>query len=114
MSILSILLVIIVFWIMYYSIRFFSSSGYQKEYTLRKLKYGRSIGLFALVTGILGQLIGLYMAFSTIEQVGDISPTLVFAGLKVSMITTMYGMVIYLFSVLLWFVASTVVDKRDD
>ena len=62
----------------------------------------RSVGLFALVFGILGQLIGLYDAFNTIAQVGSVSPKILYAGFKVSMITTMYGLVIYALSLLIW------------
>jgi biopolymer transport protein ExbB/TolQ len=64
-----------------------------------------------MITGILGQLIGLYSAFRAIEQAGDISPALVFGGIKVSMITTFYGIFIYLLSLLLWFVVSLVLDR---
>ena len=65
--------------------------------------YIRSVGLFAMITGILGQLIGLYQAFIAIEKAGDISPALMAGGFKVSMITTLYGIFIYLFSLILWF-----------
>lgn len=112
MSILTILLVIMVFWILYHFITHYFKKDKDKITTLRKLKYGRSIGLLALVTGILGQLIGFYMAFSTIEKVGDISPAIVFGGIKVSMVTTIYGIIIYLISVILWFVTSNLVDRK--
>lgn len=69
----------------------------------RRIGYIKSIGLFALIVGILGQLIGLMMAFQAIEMAGDISPRLLVGGLKVSMITTMYGMTIYVISFLIWF-----------
>ena len=62
------------------------------------------MGLFTMITGILGQLIGLMMAFSAIERAGDISPGMVYGGLKVSMYTTLYGIFIYLLSILFWFI----------
>lgn len=67
------------------------------------LSYIKNIGLFGLVFGIFGQLIGLYMAFDTIQDIGNISPAMLAGGLKVSMITTLYGMVIFLFANLFWF-----------
>lgn len=112
MSTLTFLLIIMVVWIAYHFAAYYSSSNMDKEVTLRKLKYGMSIGLFALVTGILGQLIGLYMAFVAIEQASDISPAIVFGGLKVSMITTLYGIFIYLMSILLWFITSVIIDRK--
>ncbi|WP_158584303.1 MotA/TolQ/ExbB proton channel family protein [Reichenbachiella sp. MSK19-1] len=63
----------------------------------------KSIGLFALVFGVLGQFIGLYSAFQSIEQVGQVSQALLAGGLKVSSITSMYGIAICLISYLLWF-----------
>ncbi|PLX06524.1 MAG: hypothetical protein C0598_13575 [Marinilabiliales bacterium] len=112
MSILTILLIIVVFWIIFHFVKYYSSSKVDKVQTLRLLKYGRSVGLFALVTGILGQLIGIYMAFSAIEMARDISPAIVFGGIKISMITTLYGILIYLISLLLWFVSSMLVERK--
>ena len=68
----------------------------------RKISYVKSIGLFGLVVGVLGQMIGLYSAFQAIEMMGDVSPALLAGGLKVSMITTLYGMLIYMISFLIW------------
>lgn len=69
-----------------------------------QLTHIKSVGLFALVFGIFGQLLGLYQAFAAIERVGDISPALLAGGLKVSMITTLYGALIFLISYLIWLV----------
>lgn len=70
----------------------------------RKLSYIKSVGLFALVLGILGQLIGLFDAFKAIQSMeGGVSPAILAGGLRVSMITTLYGAFIYLLSLLIWF-----------
>lgn len=58
-------------------------------------------GLLAAVTGILGQLIGLFSAFEAIQQMGSVSPAMLAGGLKVSMITTMYGVFIYVIALLI-------------
>ena len=39
-------------------------------------------------------MIGLVQAFDTIEQVGDISPTVVAGGMKIALITTIYGLIV--------------------
>lgn len=44
--------------------------------------------------GFFGTVIGLVQAFDTIEQVGDISPTVVAGGMKVALITTIYGLIV--------------------
>lgn len=103
MSILSILLAIIVALTVWYIIVLITHREAGKPQFREQLKYVRSLGLFTLITGILGQLIGLFMAFTAIEQAPDISPMIVFGGLKISMITTLTGMAIYLVSIALWF-----------
>lgn len=44
--------------------------------------------------GFFGTVIGLVQAFDTIEQVGDISPEVVAGGMKVALITTIYGLIV--------------------
>lgn len=46
--------------------------------------------------GFLGTVIGMVLAFDTIEKVGDISPTVVAGGMKVALITTIAGLVVAL------------------
>lgn len=43
--------------------------------------------------GFLGTVIGMVMAFDRIQQVGDISPTVVAGGMKVALITTIFGLI---------------------
>ncbi len=101
MGILTILLFIIIilsFYFFYLVIR--------KEYKdlnllVKKLKFIRVTGVVALTTGLLGQLIGLYHGLSVMQQ-APISSQLFAAGFRISMITTMYGMIIFLISYLLW------------
>lgn len=103
MGILTLLLLIILAMSVYRAIQI-AGNEVKHETTFRYyLNHIKSVGLFALVLGILAQLMGLYQAFSVIEQAGDISPALLAGGLKVSMITTIYGMTIFVLSYLIWF-----------
>ena len=43
--------------------------------------------------GFLGTVIGMVMAFDQIQTAGDISPTIVAAGMKVALITTIFGII---------------------
>ena len=103
MGILTVLLVVLLAVSVYFFITIASGKAGDKENFKHQLSYVKSIGLFTMITGILGQLIGLLSAFKAIEEVGDISPALLAGGLKVSMITTLYGVFIYLFSIVIWF-----------
>jgi biopolymer transport protein ExbB/TolQ len=104
MSFLTILLVIIVAVSVYFAVVIANGKAKAKENFTHQLKYVKSIGLFTMITGVLGQLIGLFLAFTAIESAQDISPALLAGGLKVSMITTLTGTFIYLISILIWFV----------
>ena len=46
--------------------------------------------------GFLGTVIGMVQAFDDIERAGDISPTVVASGMKVALITTIFGIVVAL------------------
>ena len=112
MSFLTLLFVLMIAWFVYHLVRSFNARETNKEKLLRKMEYGKSIGLFALITGILGQLVGFRAMFFAIEKAGDINPALVYAGINVTMIVTIYGIVIYLISILLWFVLSNYVERK--
>jgi len=103
MSFLTILLVIVIAVSVYFAILIANGKAKERTNFLHQLKYVKSIGLFTMITGILGQLIGLFMAFTAIESAQDISPAILAGGLKVSMITTLTGTFIYMLSILIWF-----------
>lgn len=44
--------------------------------------------------GFLGTVIGMVMAFDRIQTAGDISPTIVASGMKVALITTIFGIIV--------------------
>ena len=104
MSIVSLGLISAILFSIYSIIKIYVKKIDDKVSTQQSIDMIKSSGLFAAVTGILGQLIGLYSAFSAIEQMGSISPEMLMGGLKISSICTIYGLVIYALSLLTWFV----------
>lgn len=46
--------------------------------------------------GFLGTVIGMVMSFDRIQSVGDINPTVVAEGMKVALITTIFGIIVAL------------------
>ena len=112
MGLLTALLIVMLAWAIYH----FSPMLVKKEFDVTKtrsrLKHIKTIGSFALVTGILGQLIGLYGAFAGIEQAGGVSPAMLAGGLKVSMITTFYGFLIYLLSLVIWLIMDYITVQK--
>ena len=73
-------------------------------------RWVKEIGNFALVFGFLSQLLGLLQMFEALQEIAAaskeqitglfdfISPGVFFGGLKVSMIPVIYGIIIYLTS----------------
>lgn len=63
--------------------------------------WAKEIGKIALASGVLWTLWGFYGAAQAIEQVGDVPTGLLFGGLRVATIPLIYGLLIYLLSLVL-------------
>jgi hypothetical protein len=61
----------------------------------------KEIGIIALVFGIFYQLLGIYQMCGYIQNYPDVSYPVLCGGLKVSMIPTFYGIIIYMISLVL-------------
>ena len=61
--------------------------------------------------GFLGTVIGMVMAFEQIQSVGDINPTIVAAGMKVALITTIFGIIVALILQLFYNYILTRIDR---
>jgi hypothetical protein len=68
----------------------------KKEARQQTITLVSSISLFVLVWGFLGQMIGLITAFDAIEAAGDISPSMLAGGLKIAILSPLFGMVVFL------------------
>lgn len=64
-------------------------------------KWVKEIGLAALVVAILWNMAGLYQAMGAIMMTGDISPAVLCGGLRVAMISSFYGLIVYLISLII-------------
>ena len=60
--------------------------------------------------GFLGTVVGMVEAFDAIEQAGDISPSLVAGGIKVALLTTVFGLIV---AIILQFFYNYAVSKID-
>ena len=61
----------------------------------------KEIGLFALAFGFLGTILGVMQAADFIQANGDIAPNIIWGGVKVALIPTAYGIIVYLVSLIL-------------
>ncbi len=76
----------------------------KKDYSGAGVNYILLFGSLAVTIGFLAQAIGLFQAFSAIQRAADISPAIVAGGIKVSMITPLFGSFIFIISLPIWFV----------
>lgn len=60
--------------------------------------------------GFLGTVVGMVAAFDAIEAAGDISPSLVAGGIKVALLTTVFGLIV---AIILQFFYNYVTSKID-
>lgn len=76
-------------------------------------------GGFASISGVLGTLIGVTIATQSVEAAGEVNVTLMWGGIKVAMLASLFGVLILAFASLLWFVLQLrwrllVADEIDD
>lgn len=64
----------------------------------------------APMLGFLGTVIGMVQAFDRIEAVGDLSPTVVAGGIKVALLTTVFGLIV---AIILQIFYNYIVSKID-
>lgn len=60
-------------------------------------------GVFGMIAGVLGTLVGMILAAQSIEAAGAVSTTLVWGGVKVAMLSSAAGTLLLSLSALLWF-----------
>lgn len=114
MAILTGILIIMVVWAIYHFLPVLSKNVSDPQQTRAKLKHIKTIGSFALIFGIFSQLLGLYQMFGVIEEIGSVAPKLIMGGIKVSMITTFYGVIIFMLSLVIWLVFDYIATKKSE
>ncbi|NOR73700.1 MAG: hypothetical protein GQ525_00925 [Draconibacterium sp.] len=88
----------------FYSVKSIIRVFVKKDYSGKGNSFIIMFGSLAFIFGILGQAIGMFSAFTAIQQAGDISPGLIAGGIRVSMIAPLYGMIVFIISIPVWFV----------
>ena len=72
----------------------------------------KQIGGLAAAWGTFGTIVGLYAAFKALEATPEVLPfQVIMGGLKVGMITVIYGLVIYCISLLVYIILKLVRKK---
>ena len=64
-------------------------------------RWVKEIGIGALVFAIYGTLMGILQVLDALQLFGDISPAVLCGGLKVTLIPTFYGLIVYFISLII-------------
>jgi biopolymer transport protein ExbB/TolQ len=72
----------------------------------------RMAGLFAAALGVLSQIIGIVQALEAIRAAADISPELVMGGAIVSFYSTIWGLIVLLVSLLIYYVLKEIIRQK--
>jgi biopolymer transport protein ExbB/TolQ len=85
------------------AIDLFARSGRSRKTQARGLDAILFWGCVSAVLGFLGQFTGIYLSLSIIRSFGVVNPASVAEGIAVSLLTTLFGLMILMFSALAWF-----------
>ena len=85
---------------------------FQKRFSLKLLDLVLMAGSVASAVGILSQIIGIVQALEAIRAAADISPQIVMKGAIVSFYAPIYGFIVLVFSLLLYFVLKEVIKAK--
>ncbi|MBN1478863.1 hypothetical protein EH223_14370 [candidate division KSB1 bacterium] len=113
MWLLLVILIIIIVLAVARGIQLFSS----KEKSRVKLEHGINAilfwGAYSVVVGFFAHFLGVMYAMEAIKRANDISPAIVAGGYSVSLLTILFGLIIFMIAAIIWFVYRTILLRRD-
>jgi len=82
----------------YFTLKSFLTIKTNKETSKRMLKHIGDSGTLGLALGVLGAFIGLITAFDVIEATGGAAPSIIAGGLKVAILSPIFGLFTFSFA----------------
>jgi hypothetical protein len=79
---------------------------------LKWLDLIKMAGSLALAIGLLSQIIGIVQGLEAIREAGDISPQLVMAGATISFYAPIWGFMVFIFSMMFYYVLKEVIKNK--
>ena len=79
----------------------------------KKLKLIKEGGLLALMLGVFFTSLDLYGAFQAMSMASSISPFVLSTGLKVTMIPLLYGLIIYIITIIILMILTWKIRQSD-
>ena len=72
----------------------------------------KSLGGIAGLAGLFFQTVGLYLAFQSIQAAADISSIIVMKGVFLSFYTTLFGLGVFLVSMIIWYILKVTAGNK--
>ena len=89
----------------------------KKEKNAGKLENGvNSIlfwGIYGVVVGFFAHFLGILYAMEAIMSAADISPSIVAGGYSVSLLTILFGLIIFMIAAIIWFIYKSVLSHME-
>ena len=88
-----------------------------KEKNIKKLENGVNAilfwGIYSVVVGFFAHFLGILYAMEAIKRAADISPAIVAGGYSVSLLTILFGLIIFMIAAIIWFIYKSVLARLD-
>jgi Biopolymer transport proteins len=84
----------------------------KKPVSQKWIEAGKQLGGLALALGVFGTVAGLFQAFDALESSKDIIPfQVIMGGLKVALITLLYGLIVFCISITAYIIIKLISQK---
>ena len=104
-SVLAVLMVVITIWKVWKIFR-------EKQADSKLLDLILMAGSVAAAVGIFSQIVGIVQALEAIRAAADISPQIVMGGAIVSFYAPIWGFMVFIFSLLFYFILKEIIKSR--
>jgi hypothetical protein len=84
----------------------------KKNFDFRLLDLILMAGSLALALGLLSQITGIVQALESIRIAGDISKSLLLRGVEISFYPPIYGFIVFIFSMLVYFILKEIIKEK--
>lgn len=84
----------------------------RNEFDNRLLSLILMSGIFSLAWGMLSQIIGIIKALEAIRMAGDISPSLVYAGVILSFYAVIWGFIVFFICLVCYYILKEIIRNK--
>lgn len=86
----------------------------KKAYSFKLLDLILLGGSVAIAIGLLSQIVGIVQALNAIMEADDVSPAIVMGGAKVSFYAPIWGFIVFIFSMIFYFVLKEIIKAKKE